>query len=370
MSKRLFIDAVCGKKVLEKLIFGTGTSIVCQDIMRQIDVWFPEAHLDAEKMAQLAMTGHTLLDFDVVMPLFSVCHEAAAMGCNVNWGRVDMMPESGRPIFKDAEDIRIPENFLKHPGCAVPVEAIKLLKKRLGNDAAVCGKVFGPWTQAYHYFGIENFLMMTIDDPEKTKEILEKLLEVTIIFADAQIEAGADCLLLADHATSDICSPRAYQQFLMPVHKRLAKQINCPLILHICGNTADRIEYIRQTGLDCFHWDTKTGPAHLVREMAGPELSLMGGISNYMLLSGSPDDLVKAAAEAGKSGIDIIGPECAVPLSTPLENLKAVASSVKDCAEGLSHGASPPMLVCTSKHRGQAGDEANLGDSASPPPTL
>ncbi len=329
MSKSLFMDAVQRRNESEKLVFGTGTSIACQDIMRQIGVWFPDAHLDAEKMAQLAITGYTLLGFDVVMPLFSVCHEAAAMGCNVNWGGPDMMPESGKPIFKDVDDIRIPTGFLQHTGCSVPLNAIKLLKKRLGNDAAVCGKVFGPWTQAYHYFGVENFLMMTLDDPDKTIRILNELISITIQFANAQIEAGADCLLLADHATSNLCSPKAYKTFLKPIHTRLQKEVDCPLILHICGDTSDRIGMIADTGLDCFHWDTSTGSPRHVRELAGHKLSLMGGISNYKLLRSTPEEITLDAVTAAENGIDIIGPECAIPLSTPFVNLKAITKTGK-----------------------------------------
>ena len=40
----------------------------------------------------------------------------------------------------------------------------------LGDSAAVCGKVFGPWTLAYHLFGVENFLIGTLDDPAATRE--------------------------------------------------------------------------------------------------------------------------------------------------------------------------------------------------------
>ena len=86
--------------------------------------------------------------------------------------------------------------------------AISLLRKRLGDNAAVCGKVFGGWTQAYHYFGVEKFLMGTLDNPDKPAEILDRLLPVTLGFARAQVNAGADCILLADHATRNLCSPR------------------------------------------------------------------------------------------------------------------------------------------------------------------
>ncbi len=326
MSRKHFIDAVLGKDISRRTVFGTATSIVCQDLIDEVGTSFPKAHTDPEKMFELALAGHTILGLDNVMPLFSVCHEAAAMGCNVNWGNKNMMPESGKPIFKDADDIVIPAGLLKHPGCAVPLEALSLLRKELGDDAAVCGKVFGSWTQAYHYFGVENFLMMTVTEPDKTQQILDKLLPVTIAFANAQIEAGADCILIADHATSDLCSPLAYEQFLKPMHSKLSQELKCPTLLHICGDTKDRIKYITQTGLDCFHWDTKSGTSREIRELAGDDISLMGGISNYKLLRKTPDDIIAQAKEAVEAGINVIGPECAIPLQTPLGNLKAITA--------------------------------------------
>jgi len=325
MSRQRFLDAIAPGSRAAKVSFGTGTSIACADLMEATGARFPEAHLDAEKMADLAQTGHTVLGFDVVMPLFSVCHEAAAMGCNVKWGSPSLMPESGNPIFKDESDIRIPDDLLLREGCAVPLAAIALLKRRLGPAAAVCGKVMGDWTQGYHYFGVENFLIGTLDDPDHTRRILDRLLPVTLQFARAQIDAGADCILLADHATRDLCSPRAYRDFVFPLHQRLAAEIRAPVVLHICGNTADRIAMIARTALAGFHWDTKTGRPEEVRSLAGEELSLMGGISNFTLLRGTAADVAAQSRAAEAAGINVVGPECAIPLTTPLANLKAVA---------------------------------------------
>jgi len=326
MSRELFLSALARRNPPGRFSVGTGTSIACQDLMRETGAWFPKAHMDAEAMAALALAGHTVLGMDVVMPLYSVCHEAAALGCNVNWGAPDAMPESGKPIWSRPEDVRIPSDFLSHPACRTPLAAIALLKRRLGDSAAVCGKVFGSWTLGYHLFGVENFLIATLDDPGAVKAIIEKLMPATIAFARAQVEAGADCLLLADHATRDLCSPAAYRDFLQGLHARLAKAISAPVILHICGNTSDRIDMIARTGLACFHWDTKTGPPGDVRKLAGDEMALMGGVSNLLLLNGKPEEVTAAAAAAGAAGIDIVGPECAIPLRTPLANLKAIAA--------------------------------------------
>ncbi len=324
MSRCRFLAAIGSGGKSCPTAYGSGTSVASRDLMAKTGVWFPEAHLDAEKMAALALAGHTVLKFDVVAPLFSVCHEAAAMGCKVKWGGPELMPESGKPIFHQLDDIRIPADLLTRPGCAVPLRAISLLKKRLGEDAAVCGKVFGSWTQAYHYFGVERFLMGALDDPDATRRILDRLVPVTIAFAAAQIEAGADCLLLGDHATRDLCGPRMYEQYLVPLHRRLAAEIKAPVILHICGNTSDRIGMIAETGLACFHWDTKTGTPAEARRLAGPRLALMGGISNYKLLRATKEEIAADSSLAAQAGINVVGPECAIPLTTPLMNLLAI----------------------------------------------
>ncbi len=67
-----------------------------------------------------------------------------------------------------------------------------------------------------------------------TSIVCQELMEaVQAGFPEAQIDAGADCILLADHATRDLCSPAADQDFLLPLHQRVAAEIKVPVILHI-----------------------------------------------------------------------------------------------------------------------------------------
>jgi len=128
MSRQNFLDAIQRRGASGRMVFGTGTSIVCQDLMREVGTAFPEGHTNPEAMFQLALAGHTLLGFDVVMPLFSVCR--------VNWGGPNSMPESGPPIFATSADIAIPPDLLTRPGCAVPLKALAMLRRELGDAAA------------------------------------------------------------------------------------------------------------------------------------------------------------------------------------------------------------------------------------------
>jgi [methyl-Co(III) methanol-specific corrinoid protein]:coenzyme M methyltransferase len=63
--------------------------------VNQIEItksYFPEAHTNAKKMFELSRAGYELLGFDTIMPYFSVVVESQAIGCKVDWGRVDIMP--------------------------------------------------------------------------------------------------------------------------------------------------------------------------------------------------------------------------------------------------------------------------------------
>jgi [methyl-Co(III) methanol-specific corrinoid protein]:coenzyme M methyltransferase len=86
---------------------------------------------------------------------------------------------------------------------------------------------------------------------------------------------------------------------------------------------------IRATGIECFHFDSAV-PTAMARELAGDRLSLMGGTSNYQIVrKGTPETIGQDVAEKLAHHIDIIGPECAVPLDAPYRNLALLAEEAK-----------------------------------------
>ena len=144
---------------------------------------------------------------------------------------------------------------------------------------------------------------------------MRTLVQITVAFANAQIDAGADAICLADHCTRDLCSPESYRDFVAEFHRELHQTISCPLILHICGDTSDRLQYIRETGIECFHIDSKVPSLAAARQLAGDRMALMGGIGNIATIrNGTLASVANAVRDRVQVGIDIIGPECAVPL--------------------------------------------------------
>jgi len=340
MKSRERVLAALARKPVDRRPVGSATSVISMELMEEVGVFFPRAHLEAEAMAELAASAHTVLGHDIVMPIFSVQHEAEALGCEVDWGRPDLMPDVRVHPCREAGDIHIPADFLDRRSCQVALQALSILRRRFGDEVAVLGKVFGPWTLSYHLFGTENFLVNTILRPDDVRRSMDLLKEVTATFARAQVEAGADALCLGDHATGDLVSARMYREFLFPIHQELAQCIDAPVVLHICGDTRDRLPDIARTGFACFHYDTKV-PAVMARERAGEGLALMGGVNDpYTLASGNVEGVHREVREALDAGIDIIAPECAVPLNAPLRGLRAIREAVDEYGGGMGTGNS------------------------------
>jgi MtaA/CmuA family methyltransferase len=330
-SKRRFLAAMMGGPV-DRVPVGNVVSVITVELMEAAGVWFPQAHLDAKEMAHLAATGHEILGYDTVMPIFGVTQEVAALGCEIDWGYPKMMPGVRTHPFAETNELHLPKGWIEAPSIQVVLDALGLLRKALGDRVVIVGKVMGPWTLSYHMMGVENFLISTIRDPDKAKRSLDVLKPVTIAFAKAQMQAGADIICLADHATGGMVSPIMYRDMLLPLHQEIIAEIGCPVVLHCCGNTTDRLHYFAETGIDCYHFESQVEIADAVAVAAG-KMTLIGNINNpELLLKGTPEQVAEACHRVIDGGVQILAPECAVPLTTPLGNLKTLVK----VAEGLA----------------------------------
>ena len=327
--KRRFLAGLFGGRT-DRIPVGNPTSVATVELMERTGARFPDAHLDPEKMARLAAAGHEVLGFDTIAPYFSVQQEAASLGCEVDWGDPENMPVNTTSPYADPEEIEIPADLLERRSIRTVLEAISILRRQYGDRVVIVGKVMGPWTLSYHLNGIQPFLEDTLLNPDRVRRFLQVLKQVTLAFGKAQMRAGADVLVVADHATGDLVSPRCYRDFLLPVHQEINAELGCPTILHICGDTTDRLDHIARAGFDCFHFDSKVN-ARTAMEIVSGRISLVGNVNNpETLLRGSPEQVKAEVRELLAAGVQIIGPECAVPLATPNANLAAIAEAVAE----------------------------------------
>ena len=332
MTSRERVLAALRRDPVDRTPVCNPTSVATVELMDLVDAPFPNANREPELMARLAATGYTELGFDTIMPVFTIIQESSALGCKIQWEQKDNWPtvKMREPIWEDVDDVKIPSNFLTHQDTQCVLDAIKILKKEYGDEVAIIGKTMGPWSLGYHCFGVEPFLLLSLDDPGQTKLALDRMKDATIEFGIAQIEAGADALTLPDHATGDLVSGDYYKRYLRDLHIEFVERLPIPLILHICGRTVDRMGYIAQTGMAAFHYDSKNKPAESMEAVAN-RIALVGNINNpETLFAKEPEDVRQEVRSNLDAEVQLVGPECAIPLQTALENLKAIPQAVQD----------------------------------------
>ena len=289
---------------------------------------FEETHLNADKMAALAAYAHTGLGFDSVMPYFSVVQEAAALGATVDWGSVYMMPYVRGRLFDDPGAFKLPPDFLGRTPVRTILDSLRLLKKRVGDAAVICGKAMGPWTLALRLYGLEELLIATIDDPPLVNELMVMLSDVSRIFIEAQLLSGADVVTLADHTTSNLVSPRTYTNFVQPRHAEMNRMYPGKLILHCCGDTMDRVGHFKDGGFNWFHFESANPAAEAIPNAA--PMRLIGNINiPDTLLTGTREDIEAAVRNCVGDGLTMVSPECAVPLQVSDASLKCIADTCR-----------------------------------------
>jgi [methyl-Co(III) methanol-specific corrinoid protein]:coenzyme M methyltransferase len=72
-------------------------------------------------------------------------------------------------------------------------------------------------------------------------------------------------------------------------------------------------------------------------EAVGGRIALVGNVNNpETLFARGPEEVRGEVRKNLEAGVPLIGPECAIPLQTPIENLLAIRDAVLEW-----HGASP-----------------------------
>ena len=98
--------------------------------------------------------------------------------------------------------------------------------------------------------------------------------------------------------------------------------------MHSCGDETLLLEKLVATGADCLELDPGTNPETCKRAVQG-RTSVLGMIDPTQVMRfGTPADVRRQALEMmstmGPGGGFIMGPGCALPADTPLENVQTL----------------------------------------------
>ncbi len=139
--------------------------------IEQTGAFYPIAHQDSVKMTRLAESIHTLFGFQGIRVPFDLCYE---------------------------------NNLPLYAGCTAPFTLGGYLREA------------------------EEFLPLTIQDPDRLKALLDWLVVLVGDYANKLLDAGANVIVLIDpSASANMISPRIFERFILPVYDRLKKVIRC-----------------------------------------------------------------------------------------------------------------------------------------------
>ncbi|MGD0009946.1 MAG: uroporphyrinogen decarboxylase family protein [Terriglobia bacterium] len=104
------------------------------------------------------------------------------------------------------------------------IRGIEVMLQEFGGEVSIVGWVEGPLALGQELRGLTRIMTDFIDDPAFVGDLLDFAAEVAMVYAEAQVQAGADTVGMSDAAASMI-GPRYYREFLFPRQLRVVESI-------------------------------------------------------------------------------------------------------------------------------------------------
>jgi uroporphyrinogen decarboxylase len=229
-----------------------------------------------------------------------------------------------------------PSRVMDHIGYTP--DAIRLVRKELGDERAIIGFAGSPWTLASFMVeggsSRENLRSRALlhDEPQLFHALLEKITEATITYLKAQIEAGADVIQLFDSQGGTL-PPESFRAISGRWMQRIIEALpeDMPVIV-FARNVHHNWDQVVETGAHVLGIDWSIRLSDVCRLI--PETVGVQGNLDPALLTARPET---AAAEArrlleemrGRSGF-IFNLGHGVPPEADLESIRAVAETVQN----------------------------------------
>lgn len=356
-SKERFMNALTLQPVDRPPVGAVVTGITVP-MMEKAGIYWPAAHTDVDQLARLAAAVWEFSRIECIKLPFCMTVEVETFGMTIDYGTRDTLPTDVGHIYDHPDELIIPPNFFECNRVPVVLAAIRQLRRQYDTEVAIVSSIVGPFALAAKLFGFDNLFPWIITNPDYVHQILQKLTGLAISYAQAQVEAGADAILIGEATCSgDLISPNTYRDFILPYHRQLCPAIAAPSILHICGNSTRHIPYILETGATAYSFD-EGADIHFAREQLNGKVALAGYVPTVeTLLQGTPDDVYQVSLECLANGVDILAPGCSLPQHVSFENIEAMTRAAHDWGQSESLRQSVQDTLAQQRAREPVGEQ-------------
>ena len=310
------------------------TNIIMMLAAKEIGVKYSEYVNDHRLLVKGNIACAEKYSLDIVTTMSDPMREAHDVGTDVVFPEDDV-PYPEKVLLQDAADLLKLKVVKPEDGerMTESVNAIKLYKEQLGDEFPVTGWVEGCFAEAADLRGVNEFMMDLMDEDGFVTDLLDFCLEQATIYAQAQVDAGADIIGVGD-AIASVTGPVIYSSTAVKYETELFKRIKAMgarIKLHICGNITPFIDVIPVDLIDILDVDWMN-PIEKARAACEGSCAFAGNYDPVAdLLQSYPEQIEKKVAglieTCGSRYITSAG--CEVPRDTPEENLLAVARAVE-----------------------------------------
>ncbi len=283
-------------------------------LMRQAGRYLPEYRAIREKAGsfmdlcqnpelacEVTLQPLRRFDLDAAILFSDILTIPDAMGLGLYFAEGEG-PKFERPLntAADVEKLFIPD---PHGELRYVMDAVSLIRQELRGSVPLIGFSGSPWTLAtYMIEGGSTRVFQKIkawmyNDPKSLHLLLDKLAESVSQYLNAQIESGAEAVMLFD-TWGGVLTGQQYEDFSLQYMHRIIDSLHknyeekrVPNIVFTKGG-GQWLEKIANTGCDALgiDWSTSLGDA---RQRVGGQVALQGNL-DPMALFAKPEALVNA----------------------------------------------------------------------------
>jgi len=272
-------------------------------------------------------------DLDILQAISDPYREAEGFGAVVEYPDYDQ-PHCKVKLLQNLDDVEnlVVPKPLEHARMVDRINAVKFMSENYGHEYPVMGWVEGAFAEAADLRGVSELMMDIFDKPDKVKILAEKCVESAILFARAQVDAGADIIGVGDAVVS-LLGPDIYKDLVFDTHKAIFSAIKDMGVvgrLHICGDTSPIFDQLSNTGADIIDVDWMSDFEKAAQAYAG-KASPCGNFDPVSVLLNGDEKSIKESIEhivsvGGDKSFVMAG--CEVPLHTPVSNFKTVSKAL------------------------------------------
>jgi len=305
-------------------------SIVMMFAAKEIGVSYTQCCQDPQLLAQAAIRCHEKYGIDMVCAISDSLREAEGFGSQV------VFPEDGVPYapqmrLQTLSDIDTLQVIDPSQGRRMndTLEAVRLMRQWAGNDVPVVGWVEGALAECCDLMDMQHVFINLLDEPEAMEQLIHICAQQGILFAKAQVEAGAHIIGIGDAATS-LIGPALYEEFVLPYQQQMIRAIHdmgVPVKLHICGNINPVMHLVAQTGADIVDCDFMVDMDRAA-DILPKGCCICGNFNPVEVLYEGTPEMVRQATKTcmalSRKNNNFVAPGCEIPKDTPPENVLAI----------------------------------------------